>query len=87
MALVLVGRDTPIEITNNIMVVTSTYMISIAGIQNLELDHLDKVLEAQKMLETKVDQLTRRMDKLTQSCATSRNCFSHCSMERSKDPL
>lgn len=56
MILVSVGRDTPIdklvEITDNIVYVTSTHMMSIVGIQNSELNHMDKILE------TPIDELT-----------------------------
>lgn len=83
MVLALVGRDMALEklaeIDDNIVDVTSN-MMSIVGIQNLESDHLAKVLEAQKCLETKIDELILPH-------ATSRDGFSCHSMERRKNPL
>lgn len=63
MVLASVERDTPIEklaeVADIIANVSSTHMISIAGILNSESEHLVKILEAQKKLETKTDELSK----------------------------
>lgn len=59
------------RIAHNIANLNSTNIVSIFGIRNLESDPLVKSLESYQKLETKLEEITKRMHTFTSSCATS----------------